>query len=163
MACKPSLGIMATTGINNGLRRSPTISMHLQRANLWYTFTLGLCCRSTLPETPRYTVDVERNDTKALANMEAVKANQYNHYKHDENEDIKLHRLSFNSFCRYLYHPNIFRNRWLHTVPFLDVNKLDTGKYVRAFGFPCGWLTDLLSVGTFGSSGALVQHGFCWT
>lgn len=66
--------------------------------------------RSTLPETPRYTTDVECNDNKALRNITAVKNND-SHFVDEYSEPEKMDRISAKKLHRYLTYPSILRNR----------------------------------------------------
>lgn len=71
--------------------------------------------RATIPETPRYSADVERNEAKALRNVTAVKTGEgsfIDEYTDKQNCD----RISWANLGHYLTYPSILRNRcgcWL--------------------------------------------------
>ncbi len=66
--------------------------------------------RSRLPETPRFSQDVERDEAKALKNTMAVKANEAD-FVEDYTVSSKMDRISAKSLHRYMTFPSILRNR----------------------------------------------------
>lgn len=68
-------------------------------------------CRSQLPETPRFSVDVERNDAKALRNVTAVKAGDNKEFVDEYVAGHEMDRISFKKLNHYLTYPSILRNR----------------------------------------------------
>jgi MFS family permease len=71
---------------------------------------LTIYLRSQLPETPRFTVDVEKNENKAMQNVTAVKGGD-SAFADDYGEHNTFDRISFASVHRYLTYPSILRNR----------------------------------------------------
>ena len=66
--------------------------------------------RSRLPETPRFSQDVERDEAKALKNTIAVKSNEGD-FIEDYSAGHKMDRISGKSLNRYMTFPSILRNR----------------------------------------------------
>ncbi|EIE20161.1 MFS general substrate transporter [Coccomyxa subellipsoidea C-169] len=71
---------------------------------------LTIYLRSRLPETPRFSQDVERDEAKALKNTMAVKANEAD-FVEDYTVSSKMDRISAKSLHRYMTFPSILRNR----------------------------------------------------
>ncbi|KAK9846381.1 hypothetical protein WJX81_002681 [Elliptochloris bilobata] len=71
---------------------------------------LTIYLRATIPETPRYSQDVERNEAKALRNVAAVKAGQGN-FVDEYTVAEQCDRISWKKLNHYLTYPSILRNR----------------------------------------------------
>ncbi|KAK9901321.1 hypothetical protein WJX75_006338 [Coccomyxa subellipsoidea] len=71
---------------------------------------LTIYLRSRLPETPRFSQDVERDEAKALKNTIAVKSNEGD-FIEDYSAGHKMDRISGKSLNRYMTFPSILRNR----------------------------------------------------
>ncbi|CAL8470991.1 g10533 [Coccomyxa elongata] len=72
--------------------------------------TLTIYLRSTIPETPRFSQEVEKDEAKALKNTIAVKANESD-FVEDYSASTQMDRISAKSLNCYLTFPNILRNR----------------------------------------------------
>ncbi|CAL8470992.1 g10534 [Coccomyxa elongata] len=71
---------------------------------------LTIYLRSQLPETPRFSQDVEKDEAKALKNTIAVKANEGG-FIEDYAAAAKMDQISAKSLHSYLTFPSILRNR----------------------------------------------------
>ena len=67
-------------------------------------------CRSQLPETPRFSTDVEQDNAKALQNVRAAKCNE-GVFVEDYTPTSKMNRISASGLGRYLTYPSILQNR----------------------------------------------------